>query len=66
MKTGLYNYDPITGKCIEIKTGLDVVGGVSFSTDGTNLAINGRNFDGLNEIWRGTITGNTSQDHFTK
>ncbi len=57
MKSGLFRLDPVTGKSTEINTGLDIVGGASFSKDGLRMVINGRNFDGLNEIWYGPNAG---------
>ncbi len=40
-----------------IQTGLDVPGFASFSKDGSRMAITGRNFDGLNEVWHGNLPG---------
>jgi dipeptidyl aminopeptidase/acylaminoacyl peptidase len=57
MKAGLYQVDPKTGAATELNTGMDVPGRCSFSEDGSRVAITGRNFDQLSEVWIGK-TGN--------
>ena len=53
MKTGLFRLDPSSGKSTAVQTGIDIVNGAGFSKDGSKIVINGRNFNGLNEIWYG-------------
>ena len=53
MKNALYLFNPANGTTAEINTGMDIPGYASFSRDGTVMAISGRNFDQLNEIWTG-------------
>jgi len=68
MKTGLYRFDPTSGKTSEIQTGMDIVNGAAFSKDGNRIVLNGRNFNGLNEIWYRSEAGNfaTLTSHTTQ
>jgi dipeptidyl aminopeptidase/acylaminoacyl peptidase len=52
MQTGVYRYVP-GSVTTEFPTGMEVPGGVSLSRDGSVMALSGRSFDGLNEIWIG-------------
>jgi dipeptidyl aminopeptidase/acylaminoacyl peptidase len=58
MKTGVYRLDPATGKSELLKVPLDNTGAISFSRKSNMLAIAGRNFDELPEIYSGTLDGN--------
>jgi dipeptidyl aminopeptidase/acylaminoacyl peptidase len=60
MKNRLFRLTPATGQSEEIKTGLDIPGFASFSKDGQQYAMSGRNFDQLNEIYRGSVPGSPS------
>jgi dipeptidyl aminopeptidase/acylaminoacyl peptidase len=53
-KQKLFSADPKTGKTNPVALPLDLVGGVSFSKNTDNIAVSGRNYEGLNEIysWR--------------
>lgn len=53
MKNKVFIYDPVRDQSREIETGMDVPGFLSFSKDGMLMAMSGRNFDQLNEIWYG-------------
>ena len=53
MKNKVFIYNPISDITQEMETGVDLPGSVSSSKDGTMIAISGRNFDQLNEIWCG-------------
>jgi dipeptidyl aminopeptidase/acylaminoacyl peptidase len=58
MKTGLYQMDPITGLSKKIIAPLDNIGYISFTKKEDAIAIIGRNFSGLSEIYTGTIQTN--------
>ena len=60
MKNAVYIFNPGTGSTSELNTGMDLPGFLSFSKDGTSMAVSGRNFDQLNEVWVGK-TGTTPQ-----
>ena len=67
-KQKLFSVDTKTGKTNTVAIPLDLVGSVSFSKNTDNIAVSGRNYDGLNEIhsWRFNqplkkITGSTAQ-----
>lgn len=51
----LYLCDAKTGKTKPVSVPLDIPGGVSFSKNSDNVAIAGRSFTGLNEIYLGKI-----------
>ena len=53
MKGAIFQVDASTGKYSQLATGLDLTLDASFSTDGKQMAITGRNFDQLNEVWWG-------------
>jgi dipeptidyl aminopeptidase/acylaminoacyl peptidase len=53
MKNAAYLFNPTNGTTSEIETGLDIPGFISMSKDGSVMAVSGRNFDQLNEIWTG-------------
>ncbi|MGB4838149.1 MAG: S9 family peptidase [Saprospiraceae bacterium] len=59
MKSALFRYDPTSEATTNIQTGMDIPGQVSFSKDGRSMALSGRNFDKLNEIYFGK-TGSES------
>jgi dipeptidyl aminopeptidase/acylaminoacyl peptidase len=68
MKNKVFIYNPSTELTREMDTGMDVPGSVSLSKDGTMMAVSGRHFDQLNEIWYGktgeipkVVTNMTSQ-----
>lgn len=49
--------DPVAGKVTAVPTGLDFTGVTSFSKDGRSLAVVGRNFDKVFEVYKGTVNG---------
>ncbi|MDQ3551107.1 MAG: S9 family peptidase [Bacteroidota bacterium] len=53
-KQKIFSVDTKTGKTKAVNIPLDLVGGVSFSKNTDNIAVSGRNYAGLNEIysWR--------------
>jgi dipeptidyl aminopeptidase/acylaminoacyl peptidase len=51
MKTGLYRYDPTTREVNRINLGLDVLNGGSISKENKTMAIAGRDFSSLAEIY---------------
>lgn len=53
----LYIFDPAVGKTTVIQTGVDVPSSVSFSKDGSAMALTGRQFIGLNEVFAGLSSG---------
>lgn len=57
MRNKMARFDPATNQLAEIATGLDVPAGGSLSEDGKHIAIIGRNFDQLNEIYKGPVGG---------
>lgn len=54
MRNHIATLDPASGRVTEVPTGLDVPAGISVSRDGNQLAFLGRNFDQLNEVYKGT------------
>jgi dipeptidyl aminopeptidase/acylaminoacyl peptidase len=58
MKTGVYLMDPQTGTATQIKVPLDNTGYISFAKKSDRVAIIGRNFSDLPEIYTGTLEGN--------
>lgn len=52
-KNKIFRYDPEADLSREIETGMDVPGIASFSKNGAKMAIIGRQFDQLNEVWYG-------------
>lgn len=54
-KQRLFSVDPKTGKSKAIDLGIDLVGGISFSTKTDLIAVSGRNFSDLNEIYSGRL-----------
>lgn len=58
MKIGVYQMDPQTGISRQIKVALDNTGNISFAKKSDNIAILGRNFADLPEIYSGTLEGN--------
>ena len=55
MKTGLYQMDPQTGVSKQINSPLDNIGNISFAKNSDAIAIIGRNFSDLTEIYTGTL-----------
>ena len=51
MKSLLYQYKPETKAIEKVNINLDIVGGASFSKENKAIAVSGRNFNGLNEIY---------------
>ncbi len=67
-KPKLYLADPKTGKSKAITIPLDILGGISFSKNTDNIALAGRSYSGLSEIYLGklnqplkALTGSTTQ-----
>jgi len=58
MKSGLYLMNPANGQSKNIPTTLDNIGNISLSKKSDVIAIVGRNFSDLNEVYTGTITSN--------
>jgi len=58
MKSGLYLMDPVNGQSKNIPTTLDNIGNISLSKKSDVIAIVGRDFSDLNEVYTGTITSN--------
>ncbi len=58
MKTGVYKLDPATGKSELLKLPLDNTGNISFSKKTGAIAVIGRNFDELPEVYAGTLESN--------
>ncbi len=58
MKIGVFQMDPQTGISRQIKVALDNTGNISFAKKSDNIAILGRNFADLPEIYSGTLEGN--------
>jgi dipeptidyl aminopeptidase/acylaminoacyl peptidase len=52
-KASLFQLDPASGDIYPVPTGIDVVGNTSFSKDGRYMALSGRSFTGLTEIYTG-------------
>ncbi|HYC28333.1 MAG TPA: S9 family peptidase [Chitinophagaceae bacterium] len=50
-KQKLFNVDPATGKSKAVPIDLDLVGGVSFSKNTDMIALSGRNYADLNEVY---------------
>lgn len=58
MKTAVYRMDPQTGISKQLSVPLDNTGTISFARNSDQIAIAGRNFSDLNEIYYGTLEGN--------
>lgn len=58
MKTAVYRMDPQTGISKQLSVPLDNTGSISFARKSDLIAIAGRNFSDLNEIYYGTWEGN--------
>ncbi|TAJ54666.1 MAG: S9 family peptidase [Chitinophagaceae bacterium] len=58
MKTAVYRMDPQTGISKQLSVPLDNTGTISFARKSDLMAIAGRNFSDLNEIYYGTWEGN--------
>lgn len=58
MKTAVYLMDPQTGISKQLSVPLDNTGTISFALKSDLIAIAGRNFSDLNEIYYGTLEGN--------
>lgn len=58
MKTAVYRMDPQTGISKQLSVPLDNTGTISFARKSDLIAITGRNFSDLNEIYYGTWAGN--------
>lgn len=58
MKTAVYRMDPQTGISKQLSVPLDNTGTISFARKSDLMAITGRNFSDLNEIYYGTWEGN--------
>lgn len=58
MKTTVYRMDPQTGISKQLSVPLDNTGTISFALKSDLIAIAGRNFSDLNEIYYGTLEGN--------
>lgn len=58
MKTAVYRMDPQTGVSKQLSVPLENTGGISFARKSDLIAIAGRNFSDLNEIYYGTWEGN--------
>jgi dipeptidyl aminopeptidase/acylaminoacyl peptidase len=54
-KQKIFTIDPKTGKSKSIAIALDLIGGISFSKNTELVAVSGRHFDGLNEIYTGVF-----------
>ncbi len=50
-KMGFFIVDPITGKTNAVNTGLDITGFASFNKAATRMALTGRTFAGLSEVF---------------
>ncbi len=57
MKTAVYQMDPQTGISKQIKTRLDNTGNISFAKKADKVAVAGRNFTDLPEIYTGSLEG---------
>ncbi len=57
MKTAVYRMDPQTGISQQLSVPLDNPGAISFSRKSNLMAIAGRNFSDLNEIYYGSLEG---------
>jgi dipeptidyl aminopeptidase/acylaminoacyl peptidase len=57
MKTAIYRMDPQTGISQQLSVPLDNTGSISFARKSNQIAIAGRNFSDLNEIYYGTLEG---------
>ena len=55
----LFRLDPASGDIHPVSTGIEVVGNTTFSKDGQSMAISGRSFSGLTEIYT-AANNNTS------
>ncbi len=51
MKSVLYRYKPENNTTDKVNIDLDIVGAAGFSKENKTIAISGRNFDGLNEVY---------------
>jgi dipeptidyl aminopeptidase/acylaminoacyl peptidase len=63
MKNGLYRYDPLKKEVNRINIGLDVLNGASFSKENKMMAIAGRDFSSLAEIY--SISQNSALNKLT-
>ena len=57
MRNRLFRFNPSTGEKTEITTGLDLPAGASFSDDGQVMALSGRGYDQLNDVYHGPAGG---------
>jgi dipeptidyl aminopeptidase/acylaminoacyl peptidase len=57
MRNRLFRFIPSTGEKTEINTGLHLPSGFSFSDDGQSMALSGRNYDKLNDVYQGSTNG---------
>jgi dipeptidyl aminopeptidase/acylaminoacyl peptidase len=53
MRNRLFRFNSSNGEKQEINTGLELPSGVSLSADGKQMAMTGRHYDQLNEVWMG-------------
>jgi dipeptidyl aminopeptidase/acylaminoacyl peptidase len=60
-KAALYLYDPANSKTTEIQTGTDLPSQVSISKNGSLMALNGRQYTSLNEVFIGPTEGPLKQ-----
>lgn len=60
MRNRMARLNPVSNQVTELATGLDVPAGASVSKDGKQIALTGRNFDQLNEVYKG-MAGGTMQ-----
>lgn len=61
MKQRLYRLDPQTGKFLPLALDLGIVNNVSFSSSTNKIAVSGRKYEDLNEIYSGQLNGPLSR-----